>query len=161
MGVASALGYELVLKPETSEETVSTLAKVLVPAGALVTLVFTLGNAVDLVLLALLGSAYVMQLLPALLFSLTANSFVPKWGTAAGILVDVAIVTYLTVAEFTLRAVFPFLGSMGDINVGVVALVANVVVFVAVSSARRTSTATDNAWASADPALKASCRGRS
>jgi hypothetical protein len=45
---------------------------------------------------------------------------------------------------------FPFLGSMGDINVGIVALLANVVVLVAVSLATRTSTATDKAGASPD-----------
>jgi hypothetical protein len=35
---------------------------------------------------------------------------------------------------------FPFLGSMGDINVGIVALLVNTVVLVAVSFATRTST---------------------
>lgn len=40
---------------------------------------------------------YVTQLLPSLLFSLTANNFATKWGAVAGILVGVAVVTYLTV----------------------------------------------------------------
>ena len=110
-------------------------------------------------LLALLGAAYVTQLLPALLFSLVGNNFATKWGAAAGILV--AVVTYLTVTGLTLRASFPFLGSMGDINVDVIVLLANVVVLVAVSLTTRTSTATDEAGASPDPTLKASRRGRS
>jgi SSS family solute:Na+ symporter len=113
------------------------------------------------VLLALLGAAYVTQLLPALLFSLVGNNFATKWGAAAGILVGVAVVTYLTVTGLTLRAIFPFLGSMGDINVDVIVLLANVVVLVAVSLTTRTSTATDEAGASPDPTLKASRRGRS
>jgi hypothetical protein len=40
---------------------------------------------------------YVAQLLPSLFFSLTANNFATKWGAAAGILVGVPVVTYLTV----------------------------------------------------------------
>ena len=73
---------------------------------------------------------YVAQLLPSLLFSLTANNFATKWGAAAGILVGVAVVTYLTATGLTLRAIFPSLGSLGDFNIRIVALLANVVVLV-------------------------------
>jgi len=132
-----------VMRPETSEETVGRLAKFLVPVVALVTLVFTLSSALDLVLLALLGFAYVAQLLPSVLFSLMGNTFATKWGAAAGILVGVAIVTYLTIAGLTLRVLFPLLGSLGDINVGVVALLANIIVLVAGSLVTRTSTLPD------------------
>lgn len=129
-----------VFRPETSEEQVGRLAKFLVPVVAIVALVFTITSALDLVLLLLLGYAYVTQLLPALLSSLMPNNFVTKWGAAAGILVGVTIVTYLTVFEVKLRAVFPFLGSIGDTNVGIVALLANIIVLVAVSLATRPST---------------------
>lgn len=47
--------------------------------------------------------------------------------------------TYLTITGLTLRAMFPFLDSLGDINIGVVALVANTAILVAVSLATRTS----------------------
>jgi solute:Na+ symporter, SSS family len=129
-----------VVRPETSEESVGRLAKFLVPVVALVAMVFTITSALDLVLLLLLGYAYVTQLLPALLFSFMPNNFVTKWGAGAGIFVGVAVVTYLTVTETQLRAVFSFLGSVGDTNVGIVALLANIVVLVAVSLATRTST---------------------
>src|SRR5215210_6877707 len=129
-----------VIRPGTSEERIARLAKFLVPVVALVALVFTLTSALDLVLLLLLGYAYVTQLLPALLFSFLPSNFVTKWGAAAGILTGVAIVTYLTVFEVQLRAVFPFLGSIGDTNVGIVALLANIIVLVAVSLATRPST---------------------
>ena len=134
-----------VVRPETSEERVGRLAKFLVPVVALVAMVFTITSALDLVLLLLLGYAYVTQLLPALLFSLTPNNFVTKWGAGAGIFVGVAVVTYLTVTETQLRAVFPALGSVGDTNVGIVALLANIVVLVAVSLATRPSTVADEA----------------
>ena len=55
------------------------------------------------------------------------------------------IPTYLTVMGLTLRTIFPLLGSMGDINVGIVALLANIVVLVAVSLVTRTSTVVDEA----------------
>jgi hypothetical protein len=51
-----------------------------------------------------------------------------------------SIVTYLEIFQIKLRAVFPFLGSVGDTNVGIVALLANIAVLVAVSLATRTST---------------------
>jgi SSS family solute:Na+ symporter len=129
-----------VVRPETSEEAVGRLAKFLVPVVALVAMVFTITSALDLVLLLLLGYAYVTQLLPALLFSFMPNNFVTKWGAGAGIFVGVAIVTYLEVFQIKLRVIFPFLGSLGDTNVGIVALLANTVVLVAVSLATRTST---------------------
>ena len=66
--------------------------------------------------------------------------------------------TRLTVMGLTPHAIFPSLGSMGDINVGVVALLANAFVLVAVSLATRTTVATDKAGASPEPALKASRR---
>jgi SSS family solute:Na+ symporter len=133
----------------------------LIGAAGLVVVVFTLGNALDLVLLALLGSSHVTQLLLALLFSLAGNNFATKWGAGAGIVVGVGIVTYLTITGITLRAIFPSLGSLGDINVGVVALLANVLVLVAVSLTTRTSTANDEAGASPGPTRDASRRGRS
>ena len=53
--------------------------------------------------------------------------------------------TYLTVAGITLRALFPFHGSVGDTNGGIVALLANIVVLVAVSLVTRSSTVTSEA----------------
>jgi SSS family solute:Na+ symporter len=149
------------LRPDASEETVGRLAKFLVPVVALAALVFTLTNVLDLVLLAVLGISYVAQLVPALLFSLMRNNFANKWGAGAGILVGVAIVTYLTVTGLTLRAIFPSLGSLGDINVGVIALLANVVVVVAISLATRTSTPIDRTGAPPDPTPGAVPQGRS
>src|ERR671932_1646139 len=122
-------------RPEASEERVVRLAKFLVPVVALAGLVFTLTSGLDLVLLLLLGYSVVTQLFPALFFSLLPNNFVTKWGAGAGVLVGVAIVAYLTVFDVKLRAVFPALGSLGDTNVGIVALLVNLVVLVIVSLA--------------------------
>jgi SSS family solute:Na+ symporter len=129
-----------VFRPEASEERIGRLAKILVPVVALVTLLFTLYSTSTIVLLLLLGYALVTQLFPALLFSLMPNNFVTAWGAAAGIFVGVATVSYLTIADVKLRAVLPFLGSLGDTNIGVVALILNIAVLVVVSFATRPST---------------------
>jgi SSS family solute:Na+ symporter len=124
-------------RPETSEEQVGRLAKFLVPVVALAAMVFTLTSGLDLVFLLLLGYSFVIQLFPALVLSLLPNNFATKWGAGAGILTGVAIVAYLEIFQIKLRAVFPALGSLGDTNIGIVALLANLVVLVVVSLATR------------------------
>ena len=128
-------------RPETSEERVGTLAKFLVPVVALAAMVFTLTSGLDLVLLLLLGYSFVTQLFPALFFSLLSNNFVTKWGAGAGVLTGVAIVAYMEISGTKLRAIFPALGSLGDTNNGIVALLVNLVVLVGVSFVTRPSKA--------------------
>jgi solute:Na+ symporter, SSS family len=66
------------------------------------------------------------------------NNFVTKYGAAAGIVVGVAVVAYVTITETTIGTLFPFLPQVvQDINVGVIALFANVVVMTVVSLATR------------------------
>lgn len=141
------------LRPEASEATVGRLAKFLVPVVAFVALVFTFANFLDLVLLGILGVSYAAQLLPSLLFSLLANNPATKWGAGAGILAGVAFMTYSTVTGLTLRAVFPSLGAIGDVNVSIVALLVNTVVLAAVSLATRPSKAADRVGHPTDPSL--------
>jgi SSS family solute:Na+ symporter len=125
-----------VFVPSTSEHRVGTIAKVLVPIVAAVSLWFSLQSGQGIVLLLLLGYSLVTQLFPALLFSLMPNNFVTKWGAAAGIVAGVLTVTYVTVKETTIGELFPFLPSaVADTNIGIVALVVNFVVLIIVSLA--------------------------
>ncbi|MFL5991648.1 MAG: sodium:solute symporter [Rubrobacteraceae bacterium] len=125
-----------VFVPSTSERRVSTIAKVLVPIVAAVSLWFSLQSGEGIVLLLLLGYSLVTQLFPALLFSLMPNNFVTKWGAAAGIVAGVLTVTYVTVKETTIGELFPFLPvAVADTNIGIVALVVNFVVLIIVSLA--------------------------
>jgi solute:Na+ symporter, SSS family len=125
-----------VFVPSTSEHRVGTIAKVLVPIVAAVSLWFSLQSGEGIVLLLLLGYSLVTQLFPALLFSLMPNNFVTKWGAAAGIVAGVLTVTYVTVKETTIGELFPFLpGAVADTNIGIVALVVNFVVLIIVSLA--------------------------
>jgi SSS family solute:Na+ symporter len=121
-----------VFVPSTSERRVGTLAKILVPIVAVISLWFSLQSGRGIVLLLLLGYSLVTQLFPALLHSLMPNNFVTKWGAAAGVLT----VTYVTVRETTIGELFPFLpAEIADTNIGIVALVVNFVVLVIVSVA--------------------------
>ena len=125
-----------VFVPSTSEQTVGTLAKVFVPGVALVSLWFSLQSGQAIVLLLLLGYSLVTQLFPALLFSLMPNNFVTKWGAAAGIVAGVVTVTYVTIKETTIGELLPFLPqAVADTNIGIVALLVNLVVLVVVSLA--------------------------
>jgi len=125
-----------VFAPSTSERTVGTIAKFLVPVVAVVSLWFSLQSGQGIVLLLLLGYSLVTQLFPALLFSLMPNNFVTKWGAAAGIVAGVLTVTYVTIKETTIGQLFPFLpGAVADTNIGIVALVVNFVVLMVVSLA--------------------------
>lgn len=125
-----------VFVPSTSEHRVGTIAKVLVPIVAAVSLWFSLQSGEGIVLLLLLGYSLVTQLFPALLFSLMPSNFVTKWGAAAGIVAGVLTVTYVTIKETTIGELFPFLPSaVADTNIGIVALVVNFVVLIIVSLA--------------------------
>ncbi len=125
-----------VFVPSTSEQRVATLAKILVPVVAVISLWFSLQSGQGIVLLLLLGYSLVTQLFPALLFSLMPNNFVTRWGAAAGIVAGVLTVTYVTVRETTIGELFPFLpGSVADTNIGIVALVVNFAVLIVVSLA--------------------------
>jgi SSS family solute:Na+ symporter len=88
------------------------------------------------VLLLLLGYSLVTQLFPALVFSLIPGSFVNKWGAGLGIGAGVATVAYVTVKQTTIGELLPFIPqAIADTNIGVVALLVNFVVLIAVSLA--------------------------
>lgn len=128
-------------RPGTSDEQINRLARYFVPVVALAAIAFTLLSGLDLVFLLLLGYSFVTQLFWPLVFSLLPNNFVTKWGASAGVLAGVAIVAVMEVGQLKLRALFPFLGSVGDTNIGIVALLVNLVVLVAVSLLTRPSKA--------------------
>jgi solute:Na+ symporter, SSS family len=124
------------LSPSMGEQRIGTLAKVLVPVVALVSLWFSQQSGQGVVLLLLLGYSLVTQLFPAVIFSLMQNNFVTKWGAAAGIAAGVATVTYVTAVGTAIGDLLPFLPpTLADTNIGIVALLINFVVLVAVSFA--------------------------
>ena len=114
------------------------LAKWLVPVIMLVAVYFTLTGNATIVTMLLVGYSYVTQLFPSVIASLMRRNRVSAAGAFAGILVGVLITTVLTFTKTTIGSVFPELPeAVRDLNVGIVALVGNVVVMLAVSAATR------------------------
>ncbi|MBO3676065.1 sodium:solute symporter [Streptomyces sp. NEAU-YJ-81] len=126
-------------RPHTSEQHIGRLAQLLVPALALISLYFTFNGGSSIVSLLLMGYALVTQLFPALLASLAPRQFVTKQGAAAGIVVGVTTVAVVTLSDVTVGSLLPGLPqAVKDLNVGIIALVLNIVVMVAVSAVTRT-----------------------
>ncbi|GAA2237147.1 MULTISPECIES: sodium:solute symporter family protein [Kitasatospora] len=130
----------LPLRPGTDERTAGRLAKLLVPLLAALALVFTFNGGSTIVNLLLMGYALVTQLFPALLFALAARRSVTKQGAAAGIVAGVTTVAATTLAHTTVGGLLPFLPqAVKDVNIGVIALLVNTVVLLAVSAVTRPS----------------------
>jgi hypothetical protein len=132
------------LNPSASERTVTGLTQVLVPVIALGAVAFVCAGGQTIVTLLLLGYALVTQLLPALLLSLARPGWVTKAGAIAGIVVGEALVAAMTFSgatpgsSTTLDTLVGGLpASLADLNLGVVALVANFAVTALVSTATR------------------------
>jgi SSS family solute:Na+ symporter len=140
MNAAMLLAKNLVglLRPDATGEQHVLLAKWLVPVVMLVAVYFTLTGSATIVALLLLGYSYVTQLFPSVIASLMARNHVTAAGAFAGIVTGVAITTILTFTKTTIGSVFPGLPEViRDLNVGIVALIGNVVVMVVVSALTR------------------------
>jgi SSS family solute:Na+ symporter len=132
------------LNPGVSDATVTTLTKALVPVVALGAVAFVFQGGQTIVTLLLLGYALVTQLFPALLSSLVRPGWVTREGAMAGIVAGVGLVAAMSFSGATpgssttvdsLIGGLP--GFLAQLNLGVLALVVNVVVTGLVSMATR------------------------
>jgi solute:Na+ symporter, SSS family len=127
-----------VLVPSADERTIGRLARTLVPALALVSVGFALHGGSALVPLLLMGYNLVTQLFPALVLSLPGTPLATRWGALAGIVAGEATVLWLALSGVTLARMFPaWPGVITDLNVGIVALLVNTAVLLAVSAVTR------------------------
>ncbi|WP_134700890.1 sodium:solute symporter [Ammoniphilus sp. YIM 78166] len=136
MTTATALSKNVyhVFVPSASEEKIARLAKALIPVITLISVYFTLSGGDTIVTLLLMGLSLVTQLLPSFFCSLMKNNFVTKQGAAAGMIVGVGTVIYITITKTTITTLFPSAPqALQDLNVGIVALVVNVTVMVIAS----------------------------
>ena len=110
------------------DATISTVAKVLVPVVALVAVLFTLQGGTTIVALLLMGYSFVTQLFPSLLMSLLPGNRLSAAGAIAGIVVGIATVAATVLTHSTTATLFPSLpDTLRDLNIGIVALVLNVI----------------------------------
>jgi SSS family solute:Na+ symporter len=134
------------LNPSASDETVTALTKLLVPVMALGGVAFVFAGGQTIVTLLLLGYALVTQLFPALLLSLVRPGWTTRAGAIAGIVVGVGVVAAMSFSgatpgsSTTVDSLVSGLPSfLGQLNLGVVALVVNFAVTALVSVATRGS----------------------
>ena len=126
------------VRPEATDATVSQLAKLLVPVVALVSVIFTLRGGTTIVSLLLMGYSFVTQLFPTLIASLLPRNPVTPAGAFAGICVGIATVALTTLTHTSVASLFPELPeALRDLNIGIVALVLNLVALGVVSAVTR------------------------
>lgn len=111
------------------------IARLAVPLVAAVSLVFVFRGDQTLVTLLLFAYAIVTQLFPSVLLTLWWPQRTNAVAACAGIVVGVSAVMYTTFAGITMASAFPNMPSaVTDVNIGVFALVANVLVTVVLTS---------------------------
>jgi len=121
-------------KPNTTDQQLAKLTKRLVPVIALVTLFFTFNGGESILTLYLMSYSFMVQLFPALFFSLWKRNPVTVQGAIAGMIVGSIIVIYSTLTEMSLATVFPsFPNVIKDLDLGLAVLMINIAVTLGVS----------------------------
>jgi SSS family solute:Na+ symporter len=124
--------------PDVAERNVALFARALTPAIAFAAVYFTLRGSPTIVTLLLMGYSFVTQLFPAVACSLMRENPMTKQGAAAGIVVGVAAVVYVTLTHSTFVSLMPFLPARAaEINVGFAPLILNALIAAVVSLATR------------------------
>jgi solute:Na+ symporter, SSS family len=140
MSAATLFANDLVapLTGVANPDRIARIARASVPVWALIAVWFAISGSQTIVALLLMGYAFVTQLFPALIASLARRNPVSSAGAFAGIAVGVGMVALTTSQHLTLTNLLPFLPStLDDVNIGIAALVLNVVVLGLVSVAQR------------------------
>ena len=123
------------LRPEATDAQTLALAKWLVPVVMLVAVYFTLTGNATIATMLLVGYSFVTQLFPAVIASLMPRNPTTPAGAFAGILIGAAVAAVLSFTHATVGSLFPALPqAIRDLNVGIIALAANIVAMVVVSS---------------------------
>ena len=129
-------------KPNTSVRKQMNMARLFAAVAAIISLYASLNSDGAIVFLQLLSYNFIMQLFPALIFSLQKKTFVTKQGAISGIVVGVSLALYTVATGTTVATLFPNLPSyILDINNGLYMLIINAIVTVVVSLLTYKSTA--------------------
>ena len=104
----------------------------------LVAVYFTLTGNATIVTMLLVGYSFVTQLFPAVIVSLMPRNPTTPAGAFAGILVGAVVAAVLSFTHATIGSLFPAVPqAIRDLNVGIIALAANIVAMIVVSSVTR------------------------
>ena len=128
--------YKEGFAPQATDLQVARAARIALPLFALVGVYFVLRGGTTIVSIAIFASSLLTQLLPSLLFSLLPRPFGSKQAAVAGILVGGFVVGLSTLGGVSLAQLFPHASTkIKSINIGLIALAANAIVFTVVALA--------------------------
>lgn len=126
------------MAPTASEHRVALVARAMVPALTLVSVLLTLHGGQAIVALLLMGYNVVTQLFPALVLALGPSPRISARAALAGIIAGEATVTVVSLSGASLATLLPgWPPVITELNVGVVALAVNVAVIAIVTLATR------------------------
>jgi SSS family solute:Na+ symporter len=126
------------LAPSASEAQVALVARAMVPVLTLASVLFTLHGGTAIVALLLMGYNVVTQLFPALVLALGPSPRIGARAALAGIVAGEVTVAAVSLSGASLATLLPgWPAVITELNVGVVALVVNVVVILLVTLATR------------------------
>ncbi|MDP1442135.1 sodium:solute symporter family protein [Priestia megaterium] len=122
------------LRPHTSSHKQMNIARSFAIVAALISLYLALNSNGALVLLQLISYNFIIQLFPALIFSLMKKNFVTKQGAISGIVIGLSLALFSAATDTTMAMLFPNLPSfILDINNGLYMLIINAIVTVVIS----------------------------
>lgn len=126
------------LAPSASDRQVALVARAMVPVLTLASVLFTLHGGTAIVALLLMGYNVVTQLFPALVLALGPSPRIGARAALAGIIAGEVTVAAVSLSGASLATLLPgWPAVITELNVGVVALVVNVVVILLVTLATR------------------------
>ncbi|RZF29031.1 sodium:solute symporter family protein [Paraburkholderia sp. UYCP14C] len=124
--------------PQASDRAVARVARISLPLFTLVVVFFVLRGGTTFVALAIFSSSLLTQLVPMLASSFLKRPFGTHEAAFGGIAAGGVVLGLSNWAGMTLASVFPNAPlALTSINMGLVALFSNAVVFVAISAAQR------------------------
>lgn len=135
-----------VWRPKTTDQQLGRLSRLLVPILVIIAIFFALNESKLIGLIYIMVYSIIVQLFPALFFSLLKKNPITKIGAFAGMIVGVSLVIYSTVTDTTLATLYPNLPSMiKDFDTGLLIMLVNFVVtyVVGVSTVKILNEATD------------------
>jgi SSS family solute:Na+ symporter len=122
------------LNPTISEKSKAFSAKGFVVLLSIACAFFSMSGSDTLATLYLTSFSLITQMAPSLYLSLRKKNGITKYGSGFGMFVGVAIVIYVTFTKTTMAGLFPSLPSViQDLNIGIIALFANIIVMFIVS----------------------------
>ncbi|GIN98696.1 sodium:solute symporter [Siminovitchia terrae] len=125
-----------VWKPKTTDKQIGQLSRALVPLMVVFAVFFALNESKLIGLIYIMAYSIIIQLFPALFFSLLKKNPVNKIGALAGMIVGLILVICSTVTNTTMASLFPNSPSIiRDFDMGLVIMIINFVITYVVGAA--------------------------